>query len=387
MHRFAFIIAVLFATTGASCLSGETLSLDQVRVETGYQLARYPENRALRFRYAKASFHTGRYDAAKFHLTELMRSSPNAEDLDLLHRVKATVVETSPLNFGVNMAILPSTNIGRTSANQIFDTLAGTFRITGGGQERTGVGFRLGAQASYEVAQPDWGSKITYTMSLSRTLYPIDVLDTYQGFVGATWGKRSLTGFMQITPYVARTLYDNADHPNGDATRSGLRYSYEYYLGVSQSIEGAVTVEHRKYDDLDYLDGNFLSIDLSYASPVFQSSFIEIGTQLSRNAPQAEHLKYKGLTAWAEISRQMGSIGKVGLTGSLGVRDYDGIFPASPDPRRDNYVSVGMSFTSPRVQIFRNSPKITCQIAQNRSNIALYEYHSKDCAISFEQSF
>ncbi len=387
MQKFFHLIVLLCALTGGIGASADQVSLEQIRLQTAYQLAQYPENRALRFRYAKASFHSGNYEASKFHLTELMRSSTDTEDLAVLKQVRATVLKTDPFSFGLHFTILPSTNIARTSSNQLFDTLLGTFLIVGGGQEETGVGFRLGAQAAYEVAQPDWGSTITYTASLSRSSYPIDRLNNYEAFVGATWGKRTLGGFAQITPYAIRTLFDDTSQPKGDSTRAGLRYSYEHYLGVSRSITGAITAEHRNYNELDYLDGQFFSFDLSYVSPLSQSSFIELGAQLSRSAPESDHLKYGGLMGWAEITRRVPSIGTIGLSGSVAARNYDGVFPASTFARQDRYASIGVSFTSPHIKVWNTSPKITCQITQNWSNIALYDYRANDCAIGFVQNF
>jgi len=114
--------------------------IEQVRLITAQQLAQQPTNRLLRFRYAKASYQLGNQDAAKYHLRFMMRTSQSENELKQLTAAYATASADSLWSFGMNLSILPSTNINKTSSNKFFDTLLGKFHIADGGVEKSGAG-------------------------------------------------------------------------------------------------------------------------------------------------------------------------------------------------------------------------------------------------------
>lgn len=382
----SLLICLILCATAVTA-SAQNRTLEQVRFDTARLLFENPDNRAVRFRYAKVSYHTGNYRSAKFHLLALMRTSKAADDLALLKRVHGTVVETAPLSFGLNLSILPSTNISRTSSNQIFDTLAGTYRIVDGGQEESGVGLRFGGRMTYETVLPNDGGTLTYSAALNRNQYPVDRLNSFDGTLSVTWGQHGLRGTTQITPYVFRNIYDQAGPQNADSTRIGVKASYEHYLTDKSSITGTISVEKRNYDGLDYLDGPVLSLGASYTGPVFDQSSLGFGILTTHSKPTRAHLQYTGISLWGEITTPVFEMGTLGLNASLGGRNYDGIFPALAEARQDRFASIGISFSSARIRVWDTIPKLSCQIEQNRSNVALYEYKSKDCALTFVQNF
>lgn len=385
--RFLVLVACLVAGTAqAQTADLSQDQIEQIRRAVGSQLAQNPDNRALRFRYAQASFQSGNYDAAKYHLRYLMRSSQSADELKRLQSAYATVADESPWSFGLNFSILPSTNINKTSSNEIFDTPLGQFLIVGGGVEESGVGLRFGGRVNYETTLQS-GAYLTYGLELNRSQYPADRLNSSDGTVRLTWGQNSLNGFTQISPYVRRYVYDESGAGSADSMRYGIRLSHEYYLTSSSSITGSFTAERRDYDNLDYLDGNFYSTSLAYRGQLSDTSNLSLGLGISKNAPEQEHLRYLGGSASAEVTRSIRNIGTIGFNVGLGMRQYEGIFPAFGDAREDREASVGMSFRSQHIQVLDTSPKLSCRLSQNWSNVALYDYQSTDCAITFERNF
>lgn len=356
----------------------------QVVIALAQQLAKAPDNRALRFRYAQASYQTGRYDAAKYHLKVLMRTSDDAAELVQLRKAYATVVGASPWSFSLNLSLLPSTNVSKVSSNTTFDTLLGQFVIVDGGEEESGVGVRFGGRLSYASMLHD-GLALTFSLAANRNWYPTERFRRYDGEASATLGWQTVSGNTEAKPYVARTIYDTAKTSN--ATRYGFRLSHEHYLSDSASLTGAVTAEYRDYDQANYLDGGFSQGVLTYSSEFAETYSFRVVAKLERSMPERDYLRYTGASLSGEISRSLGAIGTLGLSADLGARQYDGIFPALAEARNDQFGGLGVSFTSPHLKVWELTPKLSCRYGQNRSNVALYEFNSTDCAISFEHNF
>lgn len=386
LSRTLPLACLIAGTADAQSASLSPNQIEQIRRATAFQLSQSPENRALRFRYAQASYQSGRYGAAKYHLQQLMRTSPNASDLQQLQEAYATVVEGSPWSFSLNFSILPSTNINRTSSNEIFETPLGILLIVGGGTEESGVGVRYGARINYESPLSS-GAVLTYGLELNRSQYPADRLTNTDGSVHLTWSKYSLSGRTTIMPYATRYVYDVTDEYSLDSTRYGLRFGYERFLTSESSIASTFTAESRDYDEKDYLDGSFFSATLSYRNQITNMYHMRLQTSVSASTPQQDHLQYINLSISAELTRPVQDWGTLGVSLSLGMRQHDSDFPLLGEPREDRLASIGMSFRSQQIRMFGSSPKLACQLQQNWSNVALYEYRATDCAITFERNF
>lgn len=358
--------------------------LQKLRIILAQQLSKDPDNRGLRFKYAQAAYQTGRSDAAKYHLRVLMRTSEESAELDLLRQAYATVVNESPWSFSLNFSILPSTNIKKTSYNEIFETLLGDFKIVGGGEQESGVGAVFGGEVAYSSVLEN-GVFLDLALNAERYWYPVERFSSYRGQVSASFGWQGLGGFTQVTPYFARSIYPEDE--NRDNSRYGARVSHELYLSDSASIKGTVRTELRDYDERDYLDGPFYSAALSFSNRFDRTLSIRLGGSVSRSEPEQEHLQYTGAALWGEVSKTFSDFGTVGLNASVGGSQYSGLFPAMNEARQDSSYSIGASFSTPRIKLFNATPKVACKFTSNSSNVALYEFTSTDCSLSFEQRF
>ena len=386
------LLAVLLVSGfAAGVAQAQTTALSQDQIEqigraAAFQLSQDPENRVAQFRYAQASYLSGRHDVAKHYLQQLMRTSPNARDLKQLQDAYATVVAESPWSFGLNFAILPSTNINKTSSNEIFETPLGPLLIVNGGSEESGVGLRYGGRVNYESTLSS-GATLVYGLELNRSQYPESRLNNTDGTVRLTWSNYSLSGRTTIMPYATRYIYDVTDGDSLNSSRYGLGLSYEHFLTSDSSITGGVTVERRDYEGKDYLDGSFVSTSLSYQDKISDLYSLRFQTSISASAPEQDHLRYVAGFVSGEVTRSIQNWGAVGVSLGLGARQYEANFPLLEEPREDHSASIGISFRSSKIRVLGSSPKVSCQIQQNWSNVALYDYRSTDCALMFERSF
>lgn len=378
-----------------ACLSGGIASADSsaqaetiVRVKSalGAALSRDPDNRPLRFKYAQASYQIGQYDAAKYHLRYLMRDTPSTDELKALQKAYATVSNKSPFTYGMNFSLLPSTNVNKTASSSIFDTLLGRFTIEDGGAEESGLGYRFGGRINYETALPS-GAVLTYGFEANRNQYPIKRLNRTDGTLKVTLSQNTVGGVSYATPYVTRFAYDRTDEVSSNSKSVGLRIGHERYLTTDSSVTVSATAERRNYDDKDYLDGSFFSASLGYQTQISEAYHIRVQGGISASTPEIEHGRYAGASLSGEVTRFVPNWGHVGLNLGFTKRQYEGDFPALGEPRADRSRNVGMSFRSQKFKVMGSSPKLSCKFQQNWSNVALYEYQSTDCALTFERNF
>ena len=370
-------------TTGAS----DRLRFEQFRQAAAIQLARDPDNRQLRFDLAAASYRAGQHGSAKYHLRVLMRDTGSAEELAQLKRSYGMVQRDRPWAFGLNFALLPSSNINRRSSNEFFETDFGRLLITGGGQQKSGLGLRFGANVS-RTGVLDNGDLVTLLLDANRSRYPEARLNRDDVTFQAVWSRRVVGGATTVSPFVTRFLHDDKDATSSaDWTRYGLRVSHEHYLDRRRSITGTLSLEQRDYDDLTYLDGPQGSLGLSYRAVTQGGLLLRYGATVTRAKPRQQHLRYNGLSLWGEVTRPVRGIGNIGLLANLGARNYDTDFPLLGAPRRDRNAGIGMSFSTPRLVVFDTTPRLTCQYHRNMSNVALYEFASTDCSITFDRQF
>lgn len=385
-----FLLVVVSLLGGTVPAIAQELSdaekLERLRVISGYQLASDPENRDLRFLHAQLSYQTGNYEAAKHHLRSLMRGSESEDVLRELKLGYATVVAEAPWSFGASFSILPSTNIGRSSSSEIFQTPFGTFLITDGGQEESGVGYRIGGSVAYETVLAS-GHFLGFGAELTRSQYPADRLDRFDGRLSAALTSQGLRGVFRVSPFVARSYFDGDRDGGADATRVGASASYEWYASRVSSLTYSATVEDRDYLSQDHLDGPFLSGSLVWRDVLGRDLSWRVGVSVDRHRPDSDHLRSFAATVSTELTRPLDGIGVVGLEASLGGTHFDGEFPVVGYSREDSGGSLGLSFRSSRISVWSISPRLLCRYQVNTSNVALYDFKSTDCAISFDRSF
>ncbi len=389
--RFLFFLLVLGLSTAATAQEPARAPdtderIARIRAVLAQQLARSPQDRALRFRYAQAAYQSGHFDAAKHHLRILMRSSRLPDELANLQKAYADVVDRSHWSFSGHFSLLPSTNINKTSSNIVFETPLGTAVIPDGDNEESGIGVRFGVGASYEDVLAS-GQTLNYNFGLTRVHFPAERLRRTDASVGLSWGIRAVGSETRINPSLLRTQYDIGGDDSSSSTRYKVRLSHERYLPKGRAVLGSLSAEYRDYDVQDHQDGPVFGAGVTYRTAVFDRFRLISGVNLTRSNPKRPHLRYTGAALSAELSWPVARLGTFGVSAGLGGREYDGDFTSFDFPRSDRFASVGVSATSPRIKIWGSSPKLSCTYQQGWSNIALYDYRSTDCALTFVRNF
>ncbi len=373
-------------TAQPAAKSGE-LDLENAKNAVQHKLAKDPKNRKLRFEYSKILFAQKDYDAARHQVRYLIKTSPNVTQEAAMRRAYGQVVERDPVKMGLNFAFLPSTNIDKTSSNEIFESLLGDLTIIGGGQEKSGVGARLGLWATYETLVGD-GNTLTYGISVNRNKFPDDRLSRYDGMLRASWRRETRNGAISVTPYVMRSLYDEASGINkNDSHRYGASLSIQRYLPGARTGFALMRLEQRDYDEKDYLSGPYGEVKLGLSGRVAPKVGYSLSMGLTHHAPKQDYLVYTGGAVKGELRYAATRNAVVGLNAEYGKNTYEGIYAGTSAGRRDSYASVGVSYRNSKIKVFGNTPKLSCKHQTNWSNVDLFDFKTTDCSFVFESKF
>lgn len=371
---FAFNPQVLSADVPNRTLSGAQL------VQT---LRDNPENHAARWALAQASFKVGRYDIARYHVERLLRTTSSQANLDTLTEALAKITEADPWGTEFNFALLPSTNIRRLTYNDKFITLLGTFTPTGGGQVESGIGLTFGAGLSYGINLPD-SSRLTLSARVDQNVFDSSDLNKTVVQFAAKRDAYAIGRSTTIEPY-ARFRLDESQ--SIERRYLGLRLSTRWWSENNKQTQVSLVGENREAPESSASNGPYGSIKVRHSFDLDDRTRFGAEMVLSRSRPEGSYLRYWQHQLSADVSRRFAVLGTVGLFGNVTLRGYDDIFPLTDIIREDESVTLGVSYRPARIEVFGSRPKISCQVEKNASNIALYDYETTDCRITFGRSF
>lgn len=342
-----------------------------------------PQNRPARWALSQVAFQAGQFDIARHHVERLLQTSMTDRDVGTLTRALAKITAADPWDFELGFALLPSTNIRRYTYNDEFVTLLGVFTPAGGGEVESGVGVSLGAGFSYRLSLPD-KSRLTLRARIDQSIYDISELNQTALLLAARRDSFAIGRSTTVEPYLRFRFTEVQKLARRDV---GVNLSTVWWLKNNSQFSAATTIEYRDYLEQNVFDGPFGRLSLRYRHTLDDQTSLGIGVALARSDPKREHLKYWERQASADATRRFQNIGSFGLFGSYTARVYDGIFPATGFARKDAAFAVGISYQPDRFQVFGSRPRVSCQTERNSSNIALYDYKTTDCRLTFERTF
>mgnify|MGYP001029784735 CR=1 FL=1 len=377
--RFCSILLFIMAFSVQEIRAQERSSTAQI-----IQIIREnPDNRAARWALSQIAFQAGNYDAARYHVQLLLRTSRSQNDIDTLTRALAEITAADPWDVELNFAFLPSTNIRRTTYNTEFETALGIFTPTGGGSEASGIGLTVGAGLSYGLSLPD-NSRLTLRARVDQYLYDSSDLNQTRLLFAVRRDSFTVGRNTTLEPYV-RFRYDEGQ--TLERRDFGVNLSTGWRLEDGASLIASAVLENRDYLLRDTSDGPYGRLSIRYSYALDERTRLGFGVALARSVPESGHLRYSEGQLSTNATRSFQDVGRVGLFGRYTVRHYDEIFPATTLVRADEKIALGLSFQPSGFEMLGSRPKVSCQVERNSSNIALYDYNATDCRLTFERTF
>lgn len=292
-----------------------------------------------------------------------------------------------PLSFGMSAAVLPSSNVTRSSSETIFHTEIGDFVIGDSEDDTSGVGLRLQANGAYTHTYA-LGREVSANLSFSSALYKTESLrsTTQKLTLAHRWREPG-------AQYTLSTSLDRAIYPDLDTGTSpnswarGLAFGTTHMRNSGHQVSLKLSLSDRVYSERDYLDGLTTTLSASYSLPTSPRSRLTFLGGLATANLQAEHYSYTGYNLGASYS----FLHQNGLSWALGYKaskqDYDDIFTGLSYARADSTKTVTASVSHRDIQIAGKVPRLSCSTLTNTSNVALYDYTSVDCSLTLQFDF
>lgn len=386
--RFLILLKSTFITF-ILCITSTSIGFAQqpTQASPAMQLAQElranPENRRARWAFSQLAFQAERYDIARYHVQYLLRTSSSEQDIETLSRALAEITSADPWDVDLSFALLPSSNIRRLTYNDEFETVLGIFTPTGGGNVESGIGLTFGAGLSYGISMPD-KSSLSFRTRVDRSTYSVSDLNRTRLLLSLAHESFDLGYSTVVEPFI-RFRYD--DRMNLDRQDIGVNFSRNWLLENSSQLLFSAVVEDRDYRVDEVLSGPYGRFSLRQGFEFNDNYRIGLGASVARSEPQRGHLKYWEGQLSADATRIFENIGLIGVFGRYTDRNYDDVFPATTLIREDETFTIGLSYQHNTFEILRSRPRISCQIERNTSNIALYDYESTDCGLTFNRAF
>ncbi|SDW55266.1 surface lipoprotein assembly modifier [Celeribacter indicus] len=291
-----------------------------------------------------------------------------------------------PLGFAAGLAVLPSTNIARTSSHDRFETGVGTFDLADE-REKSGLGLRLDTAANATSAYAP-GRELGLRISLGGAWYDDPALRLVTGALALshTWilPRRTWT----VAALASATAYPAHDADSApDWQGAGAALSATRALSDAGTLRGSVLVQYRDFETRDYMDGPFAALDLSYSRLVSPRARVTLSAGLDRARTRADHYAYGAASLGLGYRRATRS----GLTWEAGagaeLRGFDADFTALTHPREDRIYDLSLALSHEKLRVLDTQPRLECTARFHESNVALYDYDSLDCALSLRQDF
>jgi len=345
-------------------------------------LRRDPDHLAARRELAHTLLLNSQYSVARYHFDALMRIETDERFLRG-HRYLLNVIDQKR-PFGVigHFSLLPSTNVNRGTTNLTFDTSLGEFVIDPSSQAESGIGIRLGASGFVRL-HATRQSRLVLNWGVFATAYEAGDYGRQDASLALSYERGTKLGKWYASPFVQKHWADD----DSDSDVLGLRFGVTHRLSKRTQLDLGLRHEERSYASRNYQSGAFDAISLQFTHQLKPSLSLNWGLGYEQSKPEAAHLKYEGVRAFAGLSKAWAGGLQTRFGFEAGTRGYGGDYPLTGARRDDRFYSVSVRFRNTRLQVGGVVPQLSCTHLINQSNIAFFDYKASECQLSVSRNF
>lgn len=345
-------------------------------------LAAQPGLIPIRQLLAKTLLEMGDFEAARFHFRTLLETDTRNGVQQQYAAALRLIQQKIPSGISASFSIIPSSNINRGTTNSIIQTGLGPFQISPSSREQSGVGLQFGLTGFLRVPQGEAGL-LTFSASAFQTFYSKSEFNVLQPSLSASYQSTSATGIWSIEAFARRAFRD----VGSDYTTLGLQYSGRRKLSGPNVLTYSVLGQDVQYDTDPALSGPTINFDLGLQRQITPTTAISGGVRVGRGLPEVDHLKYRSASIYGGISRNWNG-GWATFTGvEVGTRWYDSNFTALPFKRDDQFMVLTGTVLNSTFSWQGFSPRVSCSVQKNVSNVAFYDYTATECNIQMTRDF
>lgn len=287
-----------------------------------------------------------------------------------------------PSGISASFSIIPSSNINRGTTNAVIQTGLGPFQISPSSQEQSGIGLQLGLTGFLRIPTGDAGL-LTFSASAVETFYSKSEFNVFQPSLSANYQSTNENGVWSINLFARKAFRE----VGSDYTTLGAQFSGRRKLDGPNILTYSVLGQNVEYETDTSLSGPTINFDLGLQRQVTPTSAVSGGVRIARGLPEVDHLKYRSASIYAGISKNWTG-GWATFTGvEVGTRWYDANFTALPFKRDDSFLTLSGTVLNSTFSWQGFSPRVSCSIQKNISNVAFYDFTATECNIQMTRDF
>ncbi len=393
----ASILILLQLTTGASALGEYQRSNDTVW-ETALALlnkrqpaqalphleqlvTRDPANIDYRFELALTLFKLGQDSRAKHHLSLLKATHLTPGARSAVDQLSVQIDGRNKLTGYFTFGILPETNVGKLTENEIINIGGIPFQLNAVG--KPGVSVKVNAGVAYNQKFTD-KLQAKYRLDLSSQLnndkaYRDTSLIARAGLASLARGRSSVeSGLILGRRWLAGNPYSNT---------TGAYLAYSKQAGTNGRINFDLNLAQTRHLG-KAPDNNIAYAKLAYTHGI--SANAQITVSVFHQHTNSTDVSVAGQSFGAKISSVYAFPGGLvaGLSLSQAVDRRDGFNPVFfTEARKDNKTKLDLSLHHRNFRIGAFAPQLIIGIERNSSNNALVDYTNKYMSIGFTRKF
>lgn len=354
-------------------------------------LRRVPDDTGVREELGYALLLDGQYAAAQHHFQILAERSPDPQKRALYRAVLRRIVSERPVGLRLVFALQPSSNLNGGADGATFETDVATIRIDEASQAQEGWRWSVGlagyfqhALSGRDVLRLDWAAL--------ETRSDRDQIEAARDLGAQVTWERS---FAQASAYVSVGVGQRRARSE-QRTRAHFGFGSAHRVGARGQLSWNFRQTDTEYTTLDAFgilqenqdrSGPLRLVTLRYAWLLARTQSVWVGLQFEDSDPGAASQRYDGrILQIGGVKRFDSGLSLDGVL-SFGARDFEGAFALQARARRDDFTEFSLSAQHDQVSWRGFSPRATCTLRANRSNVGLFDATTHECGFELTRGF
>lgn len=340
-----------------------------------------PNAQAVRIELATTLAQMGDFSAARRMLRQAQAGGLPQSVARVVDQFAAALRSRKPVTASFEIALAPSTNVNRATSATTLDTVFAPFQLSDDSRARSGVGLKIGGQATGRASVSrnlNLIARVAGQGNLYRDSSFNDVLSSFQA--GLEWQA----GKLRVQPLVGRSLrwYGGRPYATTDTGTVNVLRS----LGPKAQLEIEVGVGLANYQLNKLQDGPIYSANITYERALTARCGVSFTVLADRqDAHDPGYATINGgaqVLAWQEFGKA-----SIYLSGGISRLVGDERIFLFRDRRKEWQMRATVGAVLRSLTISHFAPLVRISYEKNRSTIGLYDYRRFGAELGISRAF
>lgn len=280
------------------------------------------------------------------------------------------------------VTIAPTTNMTSGPSRDVVVIGGLPFTPSQAGRAKSGIGALYGADLGYAAPLAgDWGWLATLSTN-------------HRDHTNRTYDDRTArasAGLRYLLPGGVATL----EMTGSRRWFGGEEYQYTFgpllsarvFATERDRITASVSLAEQRYDSTSHQNGRRMIVAGAWDRFTLPGQFARFGASFERETTRSDHLTYSEFGGLFGYNFELPMALALYPEAAFAVREYDGDFPLSGEPRRDRRFVGSLSIVKKDLAFMGLAPRMQVSYTMNLSNVKFYEYDRFDVSLTLTRGF